>query len=1083
MGLFEDLNSGNISLEDDVIMQESFDDVFMEYTTVDKIPYFKTLSKQVILPIGVPMGKGNICFLYSKSIKESMEIMTSKVNMLNNKKYRLYYYPLIYKERINNRRYFFHDVNSRSYNYEEIHNNTDIIPYERISVSNSESRNIFIDLSRYINLFESNTEKLAVYRTIPMYWEFFNHVLAENYLSTNSNYYNRFMVIDISNYRLGKVLKENLKNPLFMVYYSLLRFYSVIKTIDIDMYFYNGRKVLRVNPSQANEKTYALLRTEMKKLMSGTSKAMVNFDGLEEEVINNDERVDKPLNKVMSLVDDNKPEEIKDNPNDTKPEEKDTSNKEEIRAKVNKIVHKVKNDVENTPVKITGIDNRNAVSHRVTGNLNARAAVKSTEKEPSETNTVSASTSTSEENIVVDTIDKKVEDEINQDKELLNKIYNEINASKPKQTFSSARDKMLLEKQKDINVNGMTIADLKKIKANNIPIPERDISNQISTTNNSMKVTRFSNFDKAYNDNLYKKDITDAILSLNDKSIPLFILDINTKDTSDELNYKETITVHLEDAQRKRHTLKFDVPKFLEDNFMYFGGNKKLLKYQTFFYPVIKTNENTVQIVTNYSKIIIQRKDGRLSSSIDRFKKILRKSDELKSMVVFGNVSADNIDYVTTIEYDQLAKIITDFKSKSATLFFDQINAHNYAESKNISIPENKLFIGVENGKNLFIDINTQVDSTDRSIIDIIMQNSNEEIAADYLRIRPSKTGIIAEANIMKKAVPVGVMLGIWEGFSSLLKKANVEYRLENKVPKELASNENYIQFLDCVLVYKSTVPISLLLNGFGAMDTSKINLTDMDKRDSYIPYLIKKYGQANIENALMNFYEFMIDPITSEILTERNMPTDIVSLVIYAINLLGDSQFVPEINMGLSRIRKNEVIPAVIYRAIADAYLDYRNSNGRKGFSVSQNAVFKLLSEVPTLENYSTLNPMLELQMKANVSSKGYRGLNLDSSYSIAKRSFDNSMIGIVSSVSSPDANVGVMKNLTMEPNIANLRGEVNITDAKDLNKLHDNNVFTVSELTMPLSSSIDDSTRLGFRKLLTLKICNFILAKYKSL
>jgi hypothetical protein len=212
-------------------------------------------------------------------------------------------------------------------------------------------------------------------------------------------------------------------------------------------------------------------------------------------------------------------------------------------------------------------------------------------------------------------------------------------------------------------------------------------------------------------------------------------------------------------------------------------------------------------------------------------------------------------------------------------------------------------------------------------------------------------------------------------------------------------------------------------------------------------------------------------------------MPTDIVSLVIYAINLLGDSQFVPEINMGLSRIRKNEVIPAVIYRAIADAYLDYRNSNGRKGFSVSQNAVFKLLSEVPTLENYSTLNPMLELQMKANVSSKGYRGLNLDSSYSIAKRSFDNSMIGIVSSVSSPDANVGVMKNLTMEPNIANLRGEVNITDSKDLNKLHDNNVFTISELTMPLSSSIDDATRLGFRKLLTLRICNFILAKYKSL
>ena len=61
-------------------------------------------------------------------------------------------------------------------------------------------------------------------------------------------------------------------------------------------------------------------------------------------------------------------------------------------------------------------------------------------------------------------------------------------------------------------------------------------------------------------------------------SIKMYILDIKVEDTSDILNYKETWTVHLEDENRLRHTIKVDIPKFYDKNFLWLSGNKKVIR-------------------------------------------------------------------------------------------------------------------------------------------------------------------------------------------------------------------------------------------------------------------------------------------------------------------------------------------------------------------------------------------------------------------------------------------------------------------------------------------------------------------------
>ena len=123
------------------------------------------------------------------------------------------------------------------------------------------------------------------------------------------------------------------------------------------------------------------------------------------------------------------------------------------------------------------------------------------------------------------------------------------------------------------------------------------------------------------------------------------------------------------------------------------------------------------------------------------------------------------------------------------------------------------------------------------------------------------------------------------------------------------------------------------------------------------------------------------------------------------------------------------------------------------------------------TVEDYSTLNPTLEMEMTNSISTKGFRGANLDQSYTIEKRMYDKSMTGVIAPSTSPDGTVGVNKTLTMEPTITSVRGYVDLKQNK-LNELNDVNLFSPGELSMPLSATTDDPSRLGH----AICICGFI-------
>lgn len=1004
-------NIFNDVLNDVVELNEN--ELYTEAFYPDSIPYLRTIMKKVSLPQGTPAGKGNLCFLYTHNLDESISLINSTDNFLNNNRYKYYYYNLFYKGKIYNKAYRFRDFDERETYYKSISDKTNLIPRIRLSNTSNDNKNMYFDLFRYIDIFTNICKSIQPLKYVQMYWEYMKQILSIDI----PGYNNRFVVVNLDNYSMGKDIKDNLENPLFMLYFTMHKNHALLSDIDIDFYFYSKKKVLKINPSTCTDKTYIQLRVEMMKIMDGIVSNKVIEDITSPETLQKEELSSKVVSGISTIFSDNDGDVI-------------TNDEELVRyGKVSAIQKDIKNKVD---------QHVDAVANAV-GDV------------PVDTDEIAKN------------IENKIRKEIDDDRDMIQKIYYQNKKTEDtKSEASTARDKLLREQQKNITIGNMTIEEISKINAEKISIPVHDVSKSVSTTNENLKAIKFNNLDKAYNEKLMKKDITNAILALNDKSIPMFVRDIQIKDSSDELNYKDTYTILLEDGNRKRHTVKVDIPKFVDDRFLYIGGNKKVIKHQSFFLPVVKIASDMVQIVTNYSKMTIQRVENKSISSIERLKKLVSGNNEYSNYFTMGTVYVNNFDHITTIEYDDLSKTYASFKSGKTYIMFDQNDAKEYMKKNNIQSRDNKIFIGKNNGSDCFIDIDTQMDEVGNSIVDIIINSLPENLVTDFGSVKAPKRLMFGKVRIMKQFVSVGMLLGMWEGLSTVMKKLNIEYRLENTVPNNLKSDEEFLKFSDCILVYKQDIPTAIIMNGFRIFDTAKYRLIDFDGKEPYIEYIKKIYGNAIIENALMNFYEFAVDPITLEICKTMNLPTDIVGLYIYACKLLSDSQYILDINQDLHRIRCNEIIPAILYERLSKNYVSYRNFNGRKKFSIPQDCVIKEILALKTVEDYSILNPTLEMEQIHAVSTKGFRGVNLDEAYTMEKRGYDPSMTGVISPSTSPDGQVGVSRTLTLEPTITNLRGFTqNVT--KDLDKTKDVTLFSPGELTIPLGAAIDDPNRLG--------------------
>ena len=632
-----------------------------------------------------------------------------------------------------------------------------------------------------------------------------------------------------------------------------------------------------------------------------------------------------------------------------------------------------------------------------------------------------------------------------------------------KARMDDLNDKFLKEK-----IANSTIVEL--VATEDTPLQSTDLSSKVETIDDEWANLKKPNFEADYN---IDADIMKCLHSLSqNKDIPMSVIDVTVEDRSTSEDSILTYTVHLEDSLGKRHTLRFDMPKIINKRFLRLRGNDKIIPGQLINLPIIKTDEDTVQVVSNYNKIFITRygQVGKINQSTNALIRALTKLKENNykldvkdgdavaslSKIDLGNNAKISAKYELPAEYVELSKIFNKVTTSDGRVYyFNRDELIHKLEEKKVKVESDQGFmvIGITKDNQAITVPETGVSSA------LINHLGIHEYA--YTFMKPGARMTYSQASILNSKIPLIVVMAYTAGLTGALNAAGVEYNLSEKRPTE---TKNYFRFNDGFLSFNDNYApdAALLVNGLAVINTQEYSLTDIDTKAMWLDVL-DDFGGRNRADGLDSFTNLMMDPITVEVCKTYKLPTDYIEVLAYASSLLTTNKFNRHTDITGNRFRTNERLVHFLYKSLATSYGIYLREikNNRKDakMTMKQSAVIDMALSDVTTSDLSKLSPLLELESANTVTFKGLSGMNSDRSYSLDKRTYDNTMINKLSMSTGFSATVGINRQATINMGIESTKGY--IKSGGELDRMSDANTLSITEALTPFGTTRDDPFR----------------------
>ena len=632
-----------------------------------------------------------------------------------------------------------------------------------------------------------------------------------------------------------------------------------------------------------------------------------------------------------------------------------------------------------------------------------------------------------------------------------------------KARMDDLNDKFLKEK-----IANSTIAELVAIE--DTPLQATDLSNKVETIDDEWANLKKPNFEADYN---IDADIMKCLHSLSqNKDIPMSVIDVSVEDRSTSEDSILTYTVHLEDSLGKRHTLHFDMPKIINKRFLRLRGNDKIIPGQLINLPIIKTDEDTVQVVSNYNKIFITRygQVGKINQSTNALIRALTKLKENNyklevkdgdaaaspSKIDLGNNAKISAKYELPAEYVELSKIFNKVTTSDGRVYyFNRDELIHKLEEKKVKVESDQGFmvVGITKDNQAITVPETGVSSA------LINHLGIHEYA--YTFMKPGARMTYSQASILNSKIPLIVVMAYTAGLTGALNAAGVEYNLSEKRP---TNTKNYFRFNDGFLSFNDNYApdAALLVNGLAVINTQEYSLTDIDTKAMWLDVL-DDFGGRNRADGLDSFANLMMDPITVEVCKTYKLPTDYIEVLAYASSLLTTNKFNRHTDITGNRFRTNERLVHFLYKSLATSYGMYLREikNNRKDakMTMKQSAVIDMALSDVTTSDLSKLSPLLELESANTVTFKGLSGMNSDRSYSLDKRTYDKTMINKLSMSTGFSATVGINRQSTINMGIESTKGY--IKSGGELDRMSDANTLSITEALTPFGTTRDDPFR----------------------
>lgn len=671
--------------------------------------------------------------------------------------------------------------------------------------------------------------------------------------------------------------------------------------------------------------------------------------------------------------------------------------------------------------------------------------------------------------------DVDIEKELDKDSELKGMIvdlmsYNSIDISPTRAArISQLNNKFLDQTIKDVPVSAL-ISDYQDKPLDPVSLP-------IETINDDWKYITSTSFNKSYNIN---SDISKCIYHFGNCTVPVSVISVNVEDNTTSEDSIETWTVKCEDAYGKRFTLKFDIPKIIDNRFMKLRGNMKTISGQLMNLPIIKTARDTCQITSNYNKIFIRTfntSSGKSNAVAARIIKTLLKLKESKSRnyeIELGDMTLISNKYELPLDYIDIGSKISkvtymDTSKSKITLYFNQDEFMEKYGDK-INLKKGSLAFVTVSDKNNNEDI-VYPDNSSNTIAEFCRHMlSGEEFNSVYEKTTQPVKSTYSKARIMSTEIPVAVLLCYALGLTAALKRMQVEYSIEDKRPSYNKDRQDCIRLSDCWIVYENTYLASMILNGLKECDMAGYTLVECNTKKMWLDQLDLFGGRIKADGLDM-FYDLMFDPITVEICHKYKIPDNYCDALIYASHLLSDIKYNRHSDITGNRLRNMEIIAGYTYKVLATSYSSYRRElkAGRDAsMSVKRTAVIDAILVDNTCSDLSILSPLLEVESANTVSFKGLSGMNTDRAYGLAERIYSDSMVNVLAMSTGFSANVGISRQTTIDMSVDTARGYIKPSDSKEMGIAKS---FCMTEALTPYGATSDDPFRTAMTYIQTSK------------
>lgn len=632
------------------------------------------------------------------------------------------------------------------------------------------------------------------------------------------------------------------------------------------------------------------------------------------------------------------------------------------------------------------------------------------------------------------------------------------------------RNKMLEEKYKDVKFIGANnnVIDDPSMIINDI----EPLKIKAHLANPGLESVTSANVFESYINDMYYKHLLAILKHFGTCDPKMFILDdIKEEDVSDYMNKMYLYTVNFESEDRTRHNMSFYLPKFYQDRYLFLNSAKKDITMQKFPYPITKTADNMTQIVGNDKKIFIERYGQNISPRMTKVTKFLNTVKHTKLKLVKGDSSMDNSPYLVSIEYSELAKnfyliIFGDYK------FIFRIDDAIIEMGPFKGDEKVAKFIPFCRTKdNVFYLDNTTDTVIDKSgrtlggLSDFIIEciiSTDPAMDQKIKEISISSNHMYNRAIVMSFKIPVILLAASLhkDHLVGVLNLAKIKYELSDKRVTIDKSKQGMVKFEDMYLIYdRYPYSNSLLMEGLTEIPTEQFKFDDFSDRETYLDIYGSVYNKRNLLNALDNFNQLFVDPITKQVQERLGGPTDFVSMLLMGSDLLADNTYKLESSYDMSRIRGPEIVLVYLYQELAKAYGNYRMNPKIAKFTIPKDAVIKALMKSQLIDEHSSSNPILEMENDRRIKSKGPVGLNVDQAYTLDKRAYHPTMKGLVALSTTASGEVGITRQLTINANVKDPLGFVEIN--KDDKDIDGSEMLGIAEMANAFSIESADANR----------------------